>query len=541
TSRKAAFGRQPVEVDYAWSDYNSHRTHIGTGGTLTDGLAAGRMDVSISDTGSGVEKERSRPERVTAQLMLTPTGNTLVTFDIDRSFTDMRNAYFGTPIIDGRVDKNLRHVNYNNIQDARIRSQATSFQSTQSWYATPELTFDNQFYYYKGFREWQNAERYYQSAKPGYATRDSYGQLSHDDRLTGNRTMLTWDHPVASFPNRVTTGVDFSRREFRYMSNGFPGDGEDVLLTRPASGDFRTGSGGRGRTPVRHVTLNQYALLLEDNLNISDSVALLTQMRYSDVNIHWNYQSDNKRTEHRYNFMSVGAGPVWTINDNWTVYTSYSTGKEPGRDIFFIGPKQTSLPLTDVQQYEAGVKSTFPDKRGEMKLAIYDLRKKNLFQQSATDPNIYNAVGKQTSRGVELSGTIKPLDSVTLAGNVAYTHARFDNYRQGTEDLSGNHPHYVPEWTANLYARYMPAEKLGLDAQFHHSGSSYNDDANKIRARGYSTLDLGADYEIVKDITVGSRVRNVTDRFYTFSRTYGTAQELIAPGRTYEAYMNLRF
>lgn len=536
-SRKATFGRQPVEADYSWSSYNSHRAHIGAGGTLVEGIAAGRVDVSASNTGTQVEKERSRPKRVSVQLLLTPTDNTQVTFDIDRSLTDMRNPYFGTPVINGKVDRDLRHVNYNNIQDAYIRSQATSFQSTQSWYATPDVTFDNQFYYYKGFREWQNVERYYQSNNAGYVTRDSYGALAHDDKLTGNRTMVTWDHPIASFANRVTAGVDFSKREFQYYSNGFPG-GEDVLLANPTANDFRTGAGGKMRSPVRHVTQNQYALLLEDNLNITDAVALLSQLRYTSLDMHWNYQQDNKIVDHSYSFMSVGIGPSWAINENWTLYANYATGKEPGDDIFFISSEQTSLPLTDVQQYEAGVKGTFD--RGEMKLAVYDLQKKNLYQQSATQAGVWNAVGKQTSRGIEFSGLIKPLDSVTLAGNVAYTHARFDNFRQGSQDLSGNQPRYIPAWTANLSGRYMPMSKLGLGAQLHYVGSSYNDDANTNKMGDYTTVDLNADYEVMKDVTVGTRVRNLTDRFYTWQRTY-TGQEMIAPGRTYEAYVNMRF
>ncbi|WOJ00253.1 TonB-dependent receptor domain-containing protein [Citrobacter koseri] len=135
---------------------------------------------------------------------------------------------------------------------------------------------------------------------------------------------------------------------------------------------------------------------------------------------------------------------------------------------------------------------------------------------------------------------IKPLDSVTLAGNVAYTHARFDNFKQGTQDLSGNQPRYIPEWTANLSGRYMPISKLGLGAQLHYVGSSYNDDANKNKMGDYTTVDLNADYEVIKDVTVGTRVRNLTDRFYTWQRTY-TGQEMIAPGRTYEAYVNMRF
>lgn len=132
------------------------------------------------------------------------------------------------------------------------------------------------------------------------------------------------------------------------------------------------------RSPVRHITQNQYALLLKDNLNITDAVALLSQLRYTNLDMHWNYQQDNN------SFMSVGIGPSWAINENWTVYANYSTGKEPGSDIFFISPEQTSLPLTEVQQYEAGVKGTFD--HGEMKLAVYDLQKKIFISNRLSRP-----------------------------------------------------------------------------------------------------------------------------------------------------------
>lgn len=537
TSRKATFGRQPVELDYSWSSFDSHRAHIGAGGTLIDGLAAGRVDISASKTDTQVEKESSRPKRITTQLLLTPTDNTQISFDFDRSLTDMRNPYYGTPAINGKVDYGLRHINYNNIHDAHIRSQATSFQSTQSWYATSDVTFENQFYYYKGFREWQNVERYYQAKQPSYATRDSYGDLAHDDKLMGNRTMVTWNHPLFSLENRVTAGVDVSKREFQYYSNGFPG-GDDVSLTSPAPNTFRNGSGGKMRTPIRHITQNQYALLLEDNLNITDSIALLSQLRYTNIDMNWHYQQAQQTVDRGYNFINVGFGPSWSINDNWTIYTNYSTGKEPGGDIFFISPEQTSLPLTEVRQYEAGVKGTFDN--AELKLAVYDLEKQNLFQKSAILVGVWNAVGKQTSRGVEISGALKPLDSLTLAGNAAYTHARFDDYKQGTQDLSGNQPRNIPEWTANVSGRYKLTEDLGVDAQVHYVGSSYNDDANNKKMGDYTTIDLNADMQLVKDVTVGTRVRNLTDRYYTWQRTYA-GQEMIAPGRTYEAYLKIRF
>lgn len=537
--RRASFSTHPIELDYAWSSFASHRAHIGTGGTLIDSLAAGRIDVSTSSTGSQVKGERQRPQRVTGSLLLTPTDNTMLTFNVDRMVSNTRNPYFGTPFINGRIDKELRHTNYNNLQDARIRSRATSFQATQSWFATPALSFENKFYYYNGFREWHNTERYYPSvSQPDYITRDSFGDLAHDDKLTGNRTTVTLDNPVSSLNNRLVAGVDFSKREFAYYSNGFAGE-DTVPVINPPETPFSNGNAPR-RSLLRNVTQEQFALFLENKLHFTDTIAMTGQARYTNLDMNWNFRQQNQSVNQGYSFISIGIGPTWDVTDDITLYANYSTGKEPGSDIFFISPAQTSLPLTEVQQYEAGIKGTLADKLGEVKLSVYNLQKKNLYQQDALQADVWNAVGKQTSRGVELSGSFQPLDDLTLAGNVAYTHARFDDYQQGTQNLSGNTPRYVPEWTANLAGRYRVSKNLGLGAQLHYVGSSYNDDANQVKMGEYTTVDLSTDYEVLSGITVGTRVRNLTNRFYSWQRTYST-QALIAPGRTWEAFVNMRF
>ena len=536
--RRASFSRQPVELDYAWSSYASHRAHVGAGGTLVDNLAAGRIDLSTSSLGSRVKDERQRPKRVSGALLLTPADNLLLNFSIDRLLEDTHNPYYGTPLIDGRVAKRLRHVNYNNLQDAWIRSRATSLQATQTWLATPDLTLENKFYYYKGFREWHNTERYYPSAaQPGFITRDSFGDLAHDDRLTGNRTTVSVDAPLAGLDNRIIAGTDFSRREFDYYSNGFPGE-DRVSEYNPPRLRFNS-SGAARRAHTRNVTQNQYALFVEDKLSLTDRVGLLGQLRYSHVNMRWKFYQQEESDSRRYAFTTVGLGPTWSVTDNLTLYANYSSGKEPGGDIFFISPSQTSLPLTSVRQYEAGAKVTLPDDLGEMKLAVYHLQKRNLFAQDALLADTWNAVGKQTSKGVELSGVVQPLAGLTLEGNAAWTHARFNDYQQGSENLSGNRPRYVPTWTANLAARYAVTRELGVGAQLHYVGSSYNTDANDRKMGDYTTLDASADYEVLPGVTVGTRVRNLTNEFYSYQRTYAT-QALIAPGRTWEAFVNMR-
>lgn len=536
--RRASFSRQPVELDYAWSSYASHRAHVGAGGTLVDNLAAGRVDLSTSSLGSRVKDERQRPKRVTGALLLTPADNLLLNFNVDRMFEDTHNPYYGTPLVDGRVAKRLRHVNYNNLQDARLRSRATSVQATQTWLATPDLTLENKFYYYKGFREWHNAERYYPAAdRPGAIVRDSFGDLAHDDRLTGNRSTVSFDAPLAGFDNRVIAGADVSRRQFDYYSNGFPGE-DSVPEYAPPRRRFDS-SGAPRRAHTRRVTQNQYALFAEDKLDLTDRVGLLGQLRYSHVNMDWKFRQQAERDRRRYAFTTVGLGPTWRVTDNVTLYANYSSGKEPGGDIFFISPSQTGLPLTRVRQYEVGAKADLPDNLGELKLAVYHLQKKNLFTQDALQSDVWNAVGKQTSKGIELSGVLQPLADLTLEGNAAWTHARFNSYQQGSDDLSGNRPRYVPTWTANLAARYAVTRALGVGTQLRYVGSSYSSDANDRKMSDYATVDASADYALLPGVTVGARVRNLTNEFYSYQRTYAT-QALIAPGRTYEAFVSMR-
>lgn len=542
-SRQPTFSRQPVELDYGLSSYNSQRLHIGAGGALLDDVAAYRLDISGSDNGTNVQYERDKQKRVSGALLFKLTENALLTLSLDRMLNRTTNPYYGTPLVDGRIARELRDINYNNLTDSRIQSNATSFQASLDWFTTPEIELHNQFYYYSGFREWHNVERFRTSAatQPGYVNRDSFGALAHDDDLIGNRSSLVFDRPLGGFDNRVVIGVDVSKRRFQYYSNGFPGS-EDVSLLAPVRVDFSQGT-DRQRSPVRHVTQNQYAGFLEDHFSLTERLTLLGQLRYNHMLMDWHFQSPQEEThKHTYVFSVWSLGPSYALTDNLNVYANYTMGQEPGNDLFFLSPTQIGLPLTRTRQWEMGAKGQFWENKGEATLALYELRKDNLFVPNAQQPDTLNAVGRQTSRGVELSVMLRPSWQWELAANAAYTHARYDEYRGGSplRSYNGNRPAYIPDWTANLTARYKPTESLGLTSSLRYVGSSYNDDANQRKMPAYTTLDLAADYQLTPIVNLGVRIRNATNQLYAYQRTYPD-QVLIAPSRTYESFISVRF
>lgn len=160
----------------------------------------------------------------------------------------------------------------------------------------------------------------------------------------------------------------------------------------------------------------------------------------------------------------------------------------------------------------------------------------------AQRPDVLNAVGRQTSRGIEIGVVLRPDDRWELAGNAAYTHARYDDYRGGSplRSYNGNRPAYIPDWTANLSVHYQATARLGLASSLRYVGSSYNDDANQRKMRAYTTLDLAADYQLTPIVDVGFRIRNATNQLYAYQRTYPD-QALIAPPRSYETFVSVRF
>lgn len=540
-SRKASFSRQPVELDYGYSSFASHKVHLGAGGALVKEVLAARLDVSTADAGSQAKGERWRPVQVSAALALRPADDLLMTLELDRTVTERLNTYYGSPLVNQQMKRELRHINYNNLQDSYIRSQATSVQSGLEWFITPQLSFRNKFYYYKGFREWHDVEDFsYDSARPGYVIRQSFGDLAHDDQLTGNRSLLVLDAPLWGMENQAVLGFDISRQQFQYSQNGWGGNArQQVPMFAPPASWFSDAT-PRLREPLRNIVKKQWAGILEDRLEITDQWSLLTQARYNQLDIHWNYQPQKQELDKRHHFISLGLGPLYKPTENLSLYVNYSTGKAPGGDLFFIGAAQTALPLTSVRQWEAGLKGQFWQQRGQVALALYDLRKSHLFSQDASQKDTLHAVGQQTSQGMELSFALRPVDQLTLSGNLAYTRARFNEYRQGGVDFRGKTPRYVPVWNGNLALRYQPVKDLGLTLAWHYVGSSYNNDANSSTMSAYSTVNLGADYQLLPQVTLGLMVRNLTDSFYGWQRTY-TGQRLPGEPRTYEAYVSIKY
>jgi outer membrane receptor protein involved in Fe transport len=65
-------------------------------------------------------------------------------------------------------------------------------------------------------------------------------------------------------------------------------------------------------------------------------------------------------------------------------------------------------------------------------------------------------VGSASAIGVEVEGELRPIEGLSLGGNLTYLNAEYDNFFAlgGTVDASGNQLERQPEWQARGRAAY---------------------------------------------------------------------------------------
>lgn len=529
----------PVEVDYSYGSFNSHRLHAGTGGPVSNSVAY-RFDASASDTGSHVKGNRSELSQFTGSLLIRLAPTLDLTLEVDHARDKQEDAYWGTPLVNGKIDPSLRDVNYNNLDDNRFESDTTWLRANLAWNPSDAWALKNYIYSYDSTREWRNVENYDYNTSTNNVTRSSWGDVDHKHEVVGDRVELLNKGKLGNMDNRLVLGADINRTRFDTARNGFPSSPEIVDPYNPPSRSFNNVS----RKPARDVSIDQWSLFLEDQLALTAATKLVVGARYDRVDVDWIYydQAGAPRESKTHNTTSYRAGLVHDLTPNLTLYGSYATAIEPGGTLLLLNRNQSQLGLTEARQWETGLKQTFWSGGGAWSLALYDIEKRNVFVPDPVNPSNRIPVGKQSSTGGEITLALRPSAQWKIDANHAYVRARFGEFSEGNPPVSrnGNTPPLVPKSVTNLGVRYLPIADWELGAWARHVDKVYTDNANTTELPSYTTLDLNVDYQWRKGLGFSFRVRNVTDELYA-NWAYRAQQVTIAEPRTFEISMHAKF
>ncbi|WP_264293826.1 TonB-dependent receptor [Diaphorobacter aerolatus] len=512
--------------------HGTARLGLGTTGAINETLSY-RIDAYGQHTDGERDMGRASSQKLMTGLRWQPRADLKV--DITADIADQKpERYFGTPVVDGRIVRSLRERNYNVI-DSDIHYEDKRARAKAEWRASDALTLREEFYFFKADRHWRNSESHLFNPATGQVARDDYLEIGHALDQRGNRAAADWklaDH-------RLAIGWDVSEARYTQFSNspyGTPTNHVDAW--RPDRGYWSSPDPYLPRTGTR---LRQNSLYVEDAWNLSAQWLLMAGVRRD-----W-YAFDRRNLINGSTANTDLAGTSWRLGGTYrlderrSLYAQVSQGHDPVSSLLALSATQTQFKLTRGRQAEIGWKQQLPDDRGELTLAVFDIRKQDIITRDPVRPAFSIQGGKQSSRGVELSAAYKVNAALRFDGNVAYVKAKYDELLDPNSgaDRAGNRPRNVPATTANLWAHYRIGAwqtSLGL----RHVGNRFASDANTSRLPAYAVADAVVRWDMSRASSLSLVVRNLSDRLFA-TNAQSDGQWYVAPGRSVELIGQLRF
>jgi len=510
-TKKPSFSDNQTEFGLKIGSNDSYRLNFGTGGVAIEDTLAYRVDVSTREKGSDFDGEKRTVDSLSAGLLYKINDSLFTSLSFDQTKDDGENVYIGTPLINGKLDEKIKDINYNTYTDGIEEGDSLFIKQNIQWFANSNLEVNNQVYF-------QNMDT--QVRRP-YKTLqvDNTDQvyiagsdMQEKQDLIGNRIDLTYKKDIFGLQNKLLVGADVSKLNFtRDMSSAWNGIETDIY--NPIKGTFIDLNGAYSVKNVE-TDIKQIAVYLEDQLNLTDNLKFVLGLRHDTIDVDWNYFTSDTKKDRKYKELSYRVGVVYDLSDTTTLYTSYSTSIESGNSLVQMNASQVDLDLTQAKQYEIGLKQSFLDDKADFSISAYKIQKKDMF---VSDPNTVGKVlnaGEQSSKGLELSLGVQPIEQFRIDANLAYVDAQYDDFINGSNDYTGNTPYSVPKYVANLGLRYMPITSIGIGTWINYVDSFYADDANTVELPSYTTIDLTLDYTHNTNTTFSFAIKNLTDELY---------------------------
>lgn len=536
---------QEAEVELAIGEHQRKHAAIDLTGPLSDAWAY-RFDVSYNRADNWVDRADTDSLAVAATLQWDASETLRLSWSYDYGDQNPME-YFGTPLIDGRLDESLRHENYN-VGDARIHYRDAWTRLKAQWHASETVQVNNQVYWLEADRQWRNVEEYAWNPDTQEIDRFSYTGILHRQEQIGDTADARIEHELFGRENHVAVGFDVNRVRFTHVN-----DFDDPQFAATSSVPLRNFDPGTfldisPTIPRFRTQTGQYSLFFEDRLVLDEQWSVIGGARYDRAQLdRFNLIDPGQSFDASFSDTSWRVGVVFQPMPALSLYGQYSTAVDPIGSLITTSAAAAEFDLTKGSQIEAGIKQSLWDQRLEWTLAAYRIVKKDLLTQNpaSANPQDILQVGRQSSRGIEASLALNINDRWRIDANAALLTAKFDEF--GEEDASGSivsrnglRPPSVPEQAANLWASWAVTHRWNARAGLRYVGKRFTDTANQLELPSYTVIDTGVDWAPTPQLALTAALRNVTDEVYGVA-AYTTSQWILGQPRTAELTARYRF
>ena len=565
--------RTEVQAEAGYGSQNSWHLSGGAGGPIGGGLSF-RVDATYRQSDGYVDRGQSDNLALSGALRFAPTDAFSITLRDDYGdFHPMK--YFGTPLINDRLDTSIRERNYD-VADAEMHFRDNRLGLNFDWKVSEAITISNTAYYLTSKRKWRNLEAYCWNDATGFCPSryngdpddeeaepftpgkiwrgDNYG-IYHDQDQYGDQGTIRLSTPLGGgVKNDLLVGLDVSRVNLTYSDDFNTDYQQDEVDPHVFNPGLFLDTTPAGIAPDYHTRTDTYSFYAEDRIAFTDKLSVVGGIRYEHDRVgRWKYLYDSAGTHITGETPALNGGDnaykslehtTWRVGivyqpvKNLSLYAQYVTAVDPLGTLATYSTSKSQFQLTNATgyQYEAGLKALLLNGRGAFTLAAYRLVKQNLFTQQVAGGPILQ-VGQRSSQGIEASFTAQLPGGFAVDANGTVLDANYDDFI----GFTGKTPPGVPESAANLELSWAGFDhKFQVRGNLRYVGRRFSDDDNRFRIPGYVVIDAGITYAITPHVGVDLRAYNLFDKDYALT-TYNDEQWILGRPQSFEVALRASF
>lgn len=528
-------------IQLTGGSFGTVRAAVDLTGPITDTLSY-RVDLSHNRSDGYVNRGQNNSTALSVKLRLQATDTLSFTLSDDYGHQKPMN-YYGIPTVNGKIDRDRRRVNYN-ITDADIRFDDNWVQFKTEWQVADNITVRDVAYYITANRHWKRVDKYNYNTTTQRIDRTNYLEIYHHQRQYGNHLDASVKGSIVGMENAFSVGSDFNKIRFEHVNNSpYSGSSStDLYNTDPGTFINLAGTYPRYRT---HST--QYSIYAEDRLEVLPGLALAGGIRQDRYEVKRDDLVELTSSSRIYNVTSWRVGSTFEFAKGHVLYAQYAVANDSVGNIISLSAANLEYGMAHGRQVEVGYKAALLDGKAEFTLAAYHIRKNDLLVSDPLVATNTQQVGQQSSKGIEASLALIPIDGIRLEANGTVLKARYDDFAEnvGGKSVSrdGNRPTNVPQKTANIWASWQITPEWRVQTGLRYVGKRYTDNANTLVLPPYSVVDAGLRWQPLEGLDVDLRAYNLFDKLYAAtSWTNGTtAQWILAKPRSFELSLTGRF
>ena len=518
-------------VQLGAGSWDNYRSEVDVSGPLTDsGNVRGRAVAAYQDKNSFMDHYSRKTETYygITEFDLSPDTMLTVGFDYQDSIPQGTSWSGSFPLVkyDGSINKMPRSYNNGTTWSSWEQNTRTAFAMLEhdlgdGWVTKFQLDHKiNSYHADLGSIQFVEPQADGTASINGQKYTGETKSTSADLYATGPFSLFGRDHELV-----VGGSIGTSRWQGKgYWSPDWPG-GNKV--------DFYNWNGKLAKPiygPVQQYTddtIRQTGYYVTTRLNVMDDLNVILGGRVANYHVTGNNPSYKETGR----FIPY-AGVIYDLNDNFSVYTSYTDIFQP-QESTYKDRNKTLLEPDEGQNYEVGLKGEFFEGRLNTSLAYFEVHETNraipddAYNNQSPSPENYAFKGsKAVTKGyeAEISGELSP--GWQLQGGYTHKIVRDEDGKKIST--------FEPEHQVNLNTTYKLKGALdkftvggGVRWQTKAWNEIWNQPLNKnqdITQSSYTVVDLMTRYQVTKNLSATVNLNNIFDTtYYTNVGFYNSA------------------